>query len=878
MRKRKLGALSIALLILVILVPTYFSFVSSSTGIIRINSTSQSTPNQQVPAGSNVNLYFGDVIWSGTKLFLLMSHDAFPQVSTGDIIYTPAFWVSDLMNSTTHTYNNGMGSWVVGNNWINGSISPTATLGNYTIKAFDNIAEGAAVTDTYIIVTQWVSPANLQVSPSSGPGGITVTLSGSGYPSLANVTIEWFDPIFGLWNPLGTTLADAAGGITFTSEVPDLRRAQGSGDYYEETYTQVSYRAQINGAVYGYADYNQYARGLRRVGNQIANGLYGNNTYLASTVRVKAGDSLTLWGKWFHPGVIYIKWDAAAVVGTVTSTQWQTAQIIGTAIANQATGYFETTATIPVASAGEHFIAIEDSETRVMIKIYLSLGTLQISPPSGPGGITVQFTGSGYPASDDVTLEYQDQTYGSWNILGTTTADAAGNITFTTEMPDLRNAVRYEAFYESYTPISFRAEHEGIIYGYADYNQYWRGLTRVGNQNASVLYGNGTNLASTVKVKAGDTLTVSGKWFHPGVIYVRWDGVAVVGTVTSEQWQNALIIGTTVANSLGAFTTSVTIPTADAGEHYIFIEDSETNVIIKVGVLSSPTLTPTPTPLPTPTLTPTPTPTPASTPAPTPTPAPTSTPAPTPTPTPKATATIDAFCKSITTQNDFKVEITGSLSFNGTAISGAPILISYSKNGGKTWEDLTLANTASDGTFTEVWMSAVSGNYLVKTKWEGNATFNEASTIVNFAVTPYEEQEEQKFTVASNSTISELVFNSISKELSFTASGASGTTGYVNVYIPKSLITDISDLKVYLDGSETTYATEQQGESWLVTFSYQHSDHKIVLALNVEAATPSGTITPEIIAIISVPAVVIATAAVLLINRRRKQKQTANNS
>ena len=80
-------------------------------------------------------------------------------------------------------------------------------------------------------------------------------------------------------------------------------------------------------------------------------------------------------------------------------------------------------------------------------------------------------------------------------------------------------------------------------------------------------------------------MSISGKWFHPGVVYVRFDGVTVVGTVTSAEWRNAQVIGTTTASSTGSFSTTVTIPTASGGEHYLSIEDTQTHIIIKVNVL-----------------------------------------------------------------------------------------------------------------------------------------------------------------------------------------------------------------------------------------------------------------------------------------------------
>ena len=786
--KRNFRALSIALLITIIIVPAYISLVSSSTGYIRINSKSASIPNQQVQAGGNVNLYFGDVTWSGSQLYLLMSYNNNPQVSTGDVIYTPIILISDLTDpTTTHTYTNGMGAWIVGNNWINGSIAPNIPVGDYAIKAFDNVATNAAVTDTYITVYSLPSDATLQVSPPSGPGGVPVTLTGSGYPPSASVTIAYYDSTFGSWNFLGTATSNASGGITFTTEVPDLRRAQGTGDN-PQTYAQVSYRSEINGVVYSYADYNQYARGLKRVGNEIANGFYGNGTNLASTVRVESGDSLTLSGKWFHPGVVYVRWDGTAVVGTVTSEEWSNAVIIGTAVANQETGYFETTVTIPTASAGEHYLAIEDSESRVMIRIYVSMASLQLSPSSGPGGVLVTFTGSGYQPFSSVTIAYEDTTFlDSWNFLGTTTANAAGEITFTIEMPDLRRANSIYGSPDYYT-LSFRTESEGIVYSYADYNQYVRQIIRVGNQIGDGLYGNGTNLPPTVTVKAGDKLTISGQYFHPGVVYVRWDGTAVVGTVTRSEWQDAVIIGTAVANQeSGYFETTVTIPAADVGRHYLSIEDSETNVIIIVyheGSVRIPT-------------------------------------------------EVSISTSSSSTVVGFQVEITGSLVDEyGSGLENEIVVLWHTFEGTITWTPFASAPTDSNGRYYAVWIPLSTGYFTIKAEWAGNATHygsNSSTTINSIAF-----DGEYVFSVESNSTISELFFNSTNRPLSFNAQGDSGTQGYAKIIVAKTLVTDLENMRVYLNGSQVEYSLLSIDDSWCLIINYEHSTHRIVLDLNVD--------------------------------------------
>ena len=77
MLKKKFRLLLITSLTIAILIPTQISLVYSSAGAIRINRTTASIPNQQVNAGDNVNLYFGDqgIMWSGNEFYLLLSHD-----------------------------------------------------------------------------------------------------------------------------------------------------------------------------------------------------------------------------------------------------------------------------------------------------------------------------------------------------------------------------------------------------------------------------------------------------------------------------------------------------------------------------------------------------------------------------------------------------------------------------------------------------------------------------------------------------------------------------------------------------------------------------------------------------------------------------------
>jgi len=252
-------------------------------------------------------------------------------------------------------------------------------------------------------------------------------------------------------------------------------------------------------------------------------------------------------------------------------------------------------------------------------------------------------------------------------------------------------------------------------------------------------------------------------------------------------------VGTIVANGAGSFQTTITVPSASAGEHYLSIEDSQTRVIIKVKVIQT-----------------------------------TPTPSPTPTPTPKDNAIIEVNCRSTTNYIGYQVEINGKLTSNIAApITAAPILLSYSINGSDTWQGLTLVYTDSNGEFTAIWMPHTSGNYLIKATWEGNDDYNHSSKIVSFASAPYAQQN--VFSVTSNSTVSALAFDLAKNQLSFSVSGPTGTTGYVDISIAKSIAPDITNIQVYVDDEELQYTTTSTTNAWLLHFQYTHSSHKVVV-------------------------------------------------
>jgi hypothetical protein len=230
--------------------------------------------------------------------------------------------------------------------------------------------------------------------------------------------------------------------------------------------------------------------------------------------------------------------------------------------------------------------------------------------------------------------------------------------------------------------------------------------------------------------------------------------------------------------------------------------------------------------------------------------------------------TLDISCRSSTSCSCFNAEIKGNLSFNGTGIPNAPVLLSYSVNGGEYWLDLTLVNTGSDGSFSATWIPYVTGNYLIKATYEGDENYLGTNIVVNMAVSQFAERN--VFSVTSNSTVSSLVFNSTSRELSFTLTGPSGTSGYADVCIAKTLIQNASSIQVFLDGNKIDRAVTSIDDSRLFHFIYNHSSHHVTLNLG-SSAPLNGYLGNWIIYGVVVAIIVISITVLTL--RRKKSSQ-----
>ncbi len=222
---------------------------------------------------------------------------------------------------------------------------------------------------------------------------------------------------------------------------------------------------------------------------------------------------------------------------------------------------------------------------------------------------------------------------------------------------------------------------------------------------------------------------------------------------------------------------------------------------------------------------------------------------------------------SSSTTFGFKVGINGNLISNSVGLGGFPIRLSYSVTGGQTWNDISMIITDSEGKYSVEWMPSATGVYIVKGLWTGNSSYPQTTVTANLAVISFEEQT--VFSVASNSTVSSLAFNSTSKELRFTLSGVSGSIGYVDASISKTLIDNIYDVQVYLNESELDYDAISLDDSWLLHFTYNHSTHEVVISLTGASTTfelPINDLLPFLLVLI---VIVLCIIILYLANRKR---------
>lgn len=213
----------------------------------------------------------------------------------------------------------------------------------------------------------------------------------------------------------------------------------------------------------------------------------------------------------------------------------------------------------------------------------------------------------------------------------------------------------------------------------------------------------------------------------------------------------------------------------------------------------------------------------------------------------------------------YKVNLTGTLSdIYGSGLESETVVLYYTFSGIDTWIPITSGVTDSLGRYHAVWIPPATGYFTIKVEWIGNTTHVGINNTTTLSSLTYDDQ--YVFAVESNSTISELAFNTTNWLLSFTATGPNCTEGYVKVTVAKNLVFNTINIRVYLNDEQSEYSITSTDDSWLVTFDYTHSTHQVVIDLDVN-------IIPEFPPFLILPLSMMATLLTVIVYKKFNGKK-----
>jgi hypothetical protein len=481
----------LALSAIVLLVPVGVVHGSTGTATLGYDTTSgdgstfaAAAINVSVSAGSSTvsavdgaaqagffTISFANVVFSGSQFQLYVSKNGFSQVNASDIQYGPIFNTADFAVGTTLKAVNGslpgVGpvQWFIGNDGTHGLIEgpiPLQLSNNFQyVKVFDGQTTSVAVSAEVLNILP-----GLAITPTSGPAGTSVSVSGGGFPSATSIVLAysysrtWWNgsakTISGNWSgKLNTGAGYFNSGVAFSGPMIDTAQAINAptgpfspvpvtinaNAYYgtPTTYASATFREEsrfFNSIV-------SYGSGGTIVDNDnahVSGQMFGNDTGTGTNATVVDLTYRT------HPLLVSGSGIDAAISGTITVTgnysfassavtAWDGATQLGTTTSDSSGGY-SLTFTVPNLGLGPQTIKIVNNGVYYTFNIFI-LPTLILSPTTGPVGTTVTLSVYGFPANNQVWVFWEEYSWADGNaynlVNGTTGANGAftGTVSFT---------------------------------------------------------------------------------------------------------------------------------------------------------------------------------------------------------------------------------------------------------------------------------------------------------------------------------------------------------------------------------------------------------------------------------------------------------------
>jgi len=193
------------------------------------------------------------------------------------------------------------------------------------------------------------------------------------------------------------------------------------------------------------------------------------------------------------------------------------------------------------------------------------------------------------------------------------------------------------------------------------------------------------------------------------------------------------------------------------------------------------------------------------------------------------------------------LSISGSItSEGGMTVVGVEVPITYGKPDGSAFT--RVSNTLSNGSFNDSLMPDMPGSWRVDATWIGDEDHNGAvSPSISFNVfsdlihTILWENKTYNVRTTSNSTLQNLAFNQPLMQISFDVDGPSGTEGFCNVTVPKTLLHGDSWTITIDDAVITDFAETENVTHSSLYFTYAHTSalHAVIQGAWVVPEFPS---------------------------------------
>jgi len=421
--------------------------VASANVTVQAGTASVSAVDKDTTKGGYFAIVFGVksttgpswyVTFSGSQFQLYISPDGFSYINkTTDIQFGPVFNVVDL----TGTYKQvGTTGYYIGNATttgyyiVAGPIPINISQDYKYIKIFDGQMTAVAVSIQTVIVTP-----GLSITPSKGGAGTPVTIQGGGFPknTIININYTYVIPPITfkgvLITNVGKNVSTGPGYFSVGATMVDTKQDY-TGSGAPTSYTSVTLTA-VNASQpsqsFASTTFNEYPRYFVQIksfdpyGNPVGTpvGPGGNSTL---SINAYVSGTIIVSGKYFYankPVSLYVD-------STLLKTEYKV----------NATGFFNTTFTVPILAKKSYTITVLDGNN---VPYYFKLNvlpTLLLSPTKGPVGTLVTATAYGFTANSAVYLYWKDIALNDtieymWLFNATTGADGTFNITVTFNVP-----------------------------------------------------------------------------------------------------------------------------------------------------------------------------------------------------------------------------------------------------------------------------------------------------------------------------------------------------------------------------------------------------------------------------------------------------------